>query len=182
MSDTPTRFRAATRRLWKSDQAKLIQHFQRLDPETRRLRFGGIVGDAYLREYVDKIFSGDSVVFGAFPDDELRGIAELRGTLGRWPRSAEAALSVELAWQDGGIGDGLLQCLITAARNRGIKTINMQCLRENMRMRTLVRKHGADLKLDIGSVEAELTPPWPTPMSMFEEFVGYTHAAFARPK
>lgn len=180
------RFHPGIRRLWKSDQAQLIDHFQRLDPATRRLRFGAMVNDGFVRNHAEQILSVDSVIFGAFPDGELRGVAELRGLLGSWPRSAEVALSVEPGWQDGGIGDALLGRLIAAAQNRGIKTLHMLCLRENTRMQNLAQKHNATLVLHIGDIEATLDPSWPTPMSMFEEIFGdsrsYLHSIFHQSK
>lgn len=175
MSDT-VRIRPEIRRLWAPDTPELIDHFLRLDAETRRLRFGGVVSDRFVRDYSTHILSDGSVVFGAFPDGALRGIAELRGVLDSKPRCAEAALLVEPAWQDGGIGDALLNRLIAAAQNRGIHKLCMMCLRENRRMQNLAKKHNAHLEVDIENVEAALAPPWPTPMSMFEEVFGDTRS------
>lgn len=158
--------------MWQSDQSTLVDHFQRLDLPTRRLRFCAPVSDDYISSYVAHLLSKDAVVFGAFPDDELRGVAELRGLPDSWPRSAEVALLVEPAWQDAGIGDALLNRIIAAAQNRRIKTLHMLCLRENKRMQALAKKHDAVLEFDIGEVEATLDPPWPTPMSIFEEMFG----------
>jgi len=174
------------RRLWKSDQPKLVDHFQRLDEKTRRLRFGGTVSEGFVREYAEQILSNAAVNFGSFPDNELRGVAELRGLLDSWPRSAEVALLVEPEWQDAGIGEALLNRLVAAAQNRGIKTLHMLCLRENLSMRNLAKKHHATLEVDIGNVEATLAPPWPTPLSMFEEMFGdtrsYLDTFFHQPK
>lgn len=172
MNSKTARVQPSIRRLWKCDQPTLVDHFQRLDPQTRRLRFCATVSDGFVREYAEQILSIDSLVFGAFPDGELRGVAELRGLLDSWPRSAEAALLVESEWWGEGIGDALLNRLVAAAQNRGIKTIHLLCLRENTRMQNLAKKHDAILEFDIGSVEATLDPPWPTPMSMFEELFG----------
>ncbi|MEB8387293.1 GNAT family N-acetyltransferase [Rhodobacteraceae bacterium KMM 6894] len=168
--------RPGIRRLWSSDQPQLLEHFQRLDPETRRLRFGVSVSDMYLSDYTMKILSPDSVIFGAFPDDALRGVAELRGLQGNWHGSAELALLVEPAWQHAGIGDALLNRLIAAAQNRGVKTLHMMCLRENVRMRNLAKKHKAKLEVNIGEYEATIDPSWPTPMSVFEEMFGDTRS------
>ncbi|QDG76206.1 GNAT family N-acetyltransferase [Labrenzia sp. PHM005] len=170
------------RRLWKSDQLKLVDHFQRLDKHTRHLRFGGTVSDSFLTEYAETILSTDYVNFGAFPDGELRGVAELRGLLDSWPRSAEIALVVEPAWQDRGIGEAMFNRLLAAAQKRGIKKLNMLCLHENIRMRNLVRKHDAHLKIESGNIEATLGMAWPTPISIFDEVFsdprGYLPAPF----
>lgn len=182
MTSDAAHIRPEIRRLWKSDQPLLARHFQKLDAQTRRLRFGTSVNDGYIGSYVAQILSANSVVFGAFPDGELRGVAELRGLLDNWPWSAEAALSVQAKWQDEGIGDALLNRLVAAAQNRGIKKIHMLCLRENRRMQSLARKHDALLQYEIGEVEATLDPPWPTPLSMFEEMFDdtrrYLHETF----
>ncbi len=186
MAQETVRIHPFIRRLWKSDQPKLVDHFQRLDEETRRLRFGGTVSEGFVREYAEQILSNDSVTFGSFPDNELRGVAELRGLLDSWPRSAEVALLVEPEWQDVGIGEALLNRLVAAAQNRGIKTLHMLCLRENMSMRNLAIKHNANLEVDIGNVQATIVPPWPTPLSMFEELLGdtrnYLHTFFHQPR
>lgn len=164
------------RRLWKADQQILVDHFQRLDPPTRRQRFGAAVSDGHVKDYAEHILSIESLVYGAFLAGELRGVAELRGFLGSWPPKAEAALSVEPAWQAEGVGDALFNRLVAAAQNRGIKTIHMLCLRENERMQNLAKKHDAILEFDTGDVEAKLDPPWPTPMSLVEEMVGDTRS------
>ncbi|MFD0858123.1 GNAT family N-acetyltransferase [Roseovarius aquimarinus] len=166
------------RRLWSADSTILIEHFQRLDTQTRHMRFGGPVSDSFVTDYAAQALSIDSVIFGAFPDGGLRGVAELRGILGMWPKQAEIALLVEPDWQDGGIGDALLGRVIAAAQNRGINKVHMLCLRENARMQSLARKHEAELIFYIGDVEATLQPPWPTPMSVFEEVYGDPHGYF----
>ncbi|WP_175500618.1 GNAT family N-acetyltransferase [Litoreibacter janthinus] len=130
------------------------------------------MSDAFVKDYAEHVLSLDAVAFGAFPDGKLRGVAELRFLLKVWPWSAEVALLVEPSWQDEGIGDALLNRLISAAQNRGIKKVHMQCLRENMRMQSLAKKHDAVLDFDIGEVEATLDPPWPTPMSVYAELFG----------
>lgn len=168
--------RPGIRRLWNSDQAILVDHFQRLDPPTRHQRFHGAVSDCFLADYAEKLLSADSVVFGAFPDGHLRGVAELRGFLGSWSRTAEVALLVEPAWQDAGIGDALLNRLIAAAQNRGVKKLHMMCLRENVAMRNLAKKHKAKLEINISDIEATLDPHWPTPMSVYQEMFGETRA------
>lgn len=168
--------RPEIRRLWRSDLPALADHFRRLDFATRRLRFGGAVKDRFVEDYAREILSFESIIFGAIIDEELRGVAELRGLVDSWPRSAELALSVEPAWQDGGIGDALLTRIIASAQNRGVATIHMLCLRENRRMQSLAKKHSAVLNYSLGDVQAKLRPSWPTPISIFEEVCGNTRS------
>ncbi|MEE4189903.1 MAG: GNAT family N-acetyltransferase [Roseobacter sp.] len=168
-----------------SDRAILVAHFQRLDAETRRLRFGSVVNDAFVKDYAGHILSIDSVVYGAFADGELRGVAELHGVLGRWHPRAEAALLVEPAWQNRGLGGALMGHLIAAARNRGLTSLRMICLRENHRMQRLAKKHDAVLSFDTRDVEARLGLPRPTPQSLTAEMVrdtkSYLSAIFHLP-
>ncbi|EPX81588.1 GNAT family N-acetyltransferase [Litoreibacter arenae] len=165
---------ADIRRLRNSDRQVLVDHFLRLDPETRRLRFGGLVSDDFVKDYAENILSLDSVVFGAFVDGDLHGVAELRGLRQTWPETAEVALSVEPTWQHEGIGDALLNRLIAAAQNRGVKSLHMQCLRENRQMQHLAKKHDAVLHFDMGEVDATLATPWPTFRSVCVELFGDT--------
>ncbi|MDU9005896.1 GNAT family N-acetyltransferase [Sedimentitalea todarodis] len=162
------------RRLWQSDQATLVDFFQRMDLQTRRLRFFAPVDDDYLKSYAEGILSKDTVAYGAFPDQTLRGITELRVLQDKWPRAAEIALLVEPEWQEKGLGDALFDRGITAAQNRNIKSLHMLCLKENKRMQYLAKKHDAVLKFETGETEAALTPPWPTPMSLFYEMFADT--------
>lgn len=167
------------RRLWRGDLSDVVDHFLRLDTETRRLRFGVALKDCALRRYAERVLDFDSVVYGAFPGGQLRGVAELRGFLGQWPPSAEAALSVEREWQNAGLGDALFSRLIAAAQNRSIRTLHMVCLRENGRMQHLARKHEAVLQYTDGDVEATIDPPRPTLSSLTEEIIGESRG-FAR--
>ena len=173
------------RRLWAVDQEAISNHLLRLDAETRRVRFGGAINDESVKAYASCILRYDSIVCGAFINGTLRAIAELRGLYRSWPAMAEAAFSVEPDWQNGGIGDALFERVIAFARNRGVKTLYMTCLRENERMRHLAAKHHAQLYFCPGEVEATLDPNWPTPLSLAMEIAdetrGMTQAMFRWP-
>ena len=163
------------RRMWQSDKSLLVDFFQRMDQQTRRLRFGAPVSDDYLKTYAEGLLSPDTVAYGAFPDQTLHGIAELRVLPDSWPRTAEIALLVEPEWQGMGIGDAMFDRVIAAAQNRNIKSICMLCIKENKRIQHLAKKHNAVLQFDIGEVEGALAPPWPTPMSLFYAMFTDTH-------
>ena len=169
----------AIRRLRKYDKAQVITHISNLDSEALTSRFGVSVRPQRLQTYIADMFGTAALVFGAFPDTCLRGLAELYLQPDGNGHIAEAAFSVESPWQDQGIGDALLSRLLTAAQNRGIREVHMLCLATNQKMRRLASRHQADLTLLPGQVAATLTTPWPTPFSMAEELTGEYHA-FAR--
>jgi GNAT superfamily N-acetyltransferase len=164
------------RRLWIGEADTYRDHLLRLDPASRRNRFGGGVSDDFIRRHVDGSICLEAVIYGYFVDGTLRGAAELR-PLGGWPtRQAEAAFSVEARYQSHGVGSALLERTLLAARNRGIRYLNMSCLADNRRMQQLARKFDAELTFDFGSVVGEVVAPVPTPLSLIREFVTEGHA------
>jgi hypothetical protein len=66
------------RKLWIGETAKYRDHMLRLDPASRRSRFGGGVSDDFIRGYVNLSVSLDAVVHGFFVGGVMRGAAELR--------------------------------------------------------------------------------------------------------
>ena len=160
------------RRLWPNDQDEITQHFRQLDVQTRRLRFGGAVSEGFVEQYAGKLIELGTILYGAFPDGQLRALGELRGLLDDWPVSAEAAFSVQQPWQDQGLGAALMDRVVAAAQNRGVKSLHMICLRENEKMQHLALKHHAILDFNRYEVEAKLDRPWPTPFSLAEEIAG----------
>jgi GNAT superfamily N-acetyltransferase len=167
------------RKLWIGDRAAYRDHLLRLDPASRRSRFGGGVSDDFICNYVELSRQLGSVLHGFFVDGTLRGVAELR-PLGEH-REAEAALSIEQPWQKHGVGSALLKRTLLSARNRGVKRLHMACLADNKPMQRLARKFGAELSFDFGSAESELVTPRPTALSLLRESyadtLGFTIAA-----
>jgi GNAT superfamily N-acetyltransferase len=163
------------RKLWVGEAGKYREHLIRLDPESRRNRFGGGVSDEFIANFVELTLSLDAIVHGFFVDGVLRGAAEMR-MLGTQPsEGAEAAIAIEKAWQSHGVGSALLERTILAARNRGVKLLHLTCLAHNRRMQQLARKFDADLTFDFGSVVGEVESPFPTPMSIWREAVADSH-------
>ena len=101
--------------------------------------------------------------------------AELRPLGLRFPRQAEAAISVEKPWQSHGVGSALLRHTLLTARNRGVRLLHMACLAENRRMQELARKFDAELSFDFGSVIGEVESSRPTPLSLMREVMADGH-------
>jgi GNAT superfamily N-acetyltransferase len=163
------------RKLWLGEADKFRDHMLRLDPASRHSRFGGGVSDEFIRNYVDLTQSLDAIVHGFFLGGEMRGASELRPLGLRFPRQAEAAISVEKPWQSHGVGSALLRQTLLTARNRGIRQLHMACLAENRRMQQLARKFDAELSFDFGNVVGEVESSRPTPLSLMREFMADGH-------
>jgi GNAT superfamily N-acetyltransferase len=157
------------RKLWIGETDLYREHLLRLDAESRRNRFGGAISDEFIHAYSEPSGLGDAVIHGFFVEGVLRGAAELRPLPAG--NEAEAACSIERAWQSHGVGTALLERTLLAARNRQIKLLHMTCLAENRRMQQLALKFDAELTFDFGSVVGEVEAPHPTPMSVMRELV-----------
>jgi GNAT superfamily N-acetyltransferase len=166
---------AVIRKLWIGETDEYREHVLRLDPESRRNRFGGAVSDGFIRNYVDLSLTLDAVVHGFFVGGVIRGGAELRPLGLRFPRQAEAAISVEKSWQSHGVGSALLRRTLLTARNRGFRLLHMACLAENRRMQQLARKFDAELSFDFGSVIGEVESSRATPLSLIRELMTDGH-------
>jgi hypothetical protein len=110
-----------------------------------------------------------SVTLGCWITGELRGVMELKFLNQAWPRSAEAALSVERAVEARGIGTELFKRGILIARNRGITRAYMLCLPENHRVRQIVRKLQPRVSYSGDQIECEIELTPPNPLSLAAE-------------
>jgi GNAT superfamily N-acetyltransferase len=163
------------RKLWIGEADKYRDHLLRLDAASRHNRFGGGVSEDFIRNYVELSISLEAVVHGFFVDGMMRGGAELRQLGVRFPRQAEAAISVEKPWQSHGVGSALLRRTLLAARNRGFRLLHMACLADNRRMQQLARKFDAELSFDFGSVVGEVESSRANPLSLMQELMADHH-------
>lgn len=171
------------RRLWPSERDLFVAHLLRLDARARRERFGTAVNDGFLRNYAQTTFGIGGLVYAYIENDTVRGAAELRGLDDLLAQTGEAAFSVEEGWRRRGIGASLFRRLITAGRNRGIRTLYMTCLPDNVAMRGLARKFEADLVAGAADLEGSLATEAPTPFTLMDEAIdnarGFTTLALS---
>jgi GNAT superfamily N-acetyltransferase len=167
------------RKLWIGEAKIYCDHLLRLDPQSRRDRFGEAATHDSIRDYVGASFGRGCILHGFFIDGTLRGAAELRPIGGSLSKRADAALSVERPWQSYGVGSALLERTLLTARNRRIKWLHMACLANNLRMQQLARKFAADLSVDFESAVATVQASRPTPLSVIREVMADGHAVAA---
>ncbi len=146
------------RKLLASERERFRDHLLRLDKDARRLRFAHAVADSFIEDYAQRMTDMGGIVVGMIVDGEVRAAAELRKIGDNWGREAEAAFSVERAYQDQGVGTELMGRIIRAARNRGVHLLYMSCLAENARMQAIARKFEAELRFEYGEVIGEIVP------------------------
>ena len=157
------------RRLWPTETDKFRDHLLRLDKTSRRLRFAHAVSDAFIEDYASRMTEYGSLVYGHVVDGKVRGAAELRRLGDAWGEEAEAAFSVEKAYQDHGVGSDLMGRVVRAARNRRVRRLYMSCLAENAKMQVIAKKHEAVLRFEYGEVIGEILPETPDYFSMVAE-------------
>lgn len=182
---------AQIRKMLPAEAPLLSDHLLRLDPEDRRLRFGGmLLRDEGVRRYVASIDWTHSWHVGFIHQGALRAVVQLsvpREGLGLlapipWqrPGGAEFAVSVEKAWQRMGIATRLMAQAVVVARNRNVRDLYMLCLPENEPMRRLARKVGIRLVFADGEITGHVDLPAPDQLTVFAEFAVEAAAAVDR--
>lgn len=162
------------RRLWPSDVAAYRAHLLRLDSEARYSRFGTVMADDVVAEHANACFAADTLLFGCFVGEKIRGAAELHlltAPGGLRDGNAEAAFSVEKRWRHSGVGSALVERLILAAGSRAIRSLVITCLPQNVAMQNLAKKYGATLKCETDEVTGKIKVELPTPQTVLTEFV-----------
>jgi RimJ/RimL family protein N-acetyltransferase len=169
------------RRLLASESYLLRDHLQRLDEEARHRRFAHDVSDAFIADNALHASDFGNVTFGYFVEGEVRGVAELRPGALLNKDSAEVAFSVEKSFVNRGIATQLMGRIIRTARNRGFSHLTLVCLPDNAKMQSIARHYGADLKIEDGSIFADIIPDRADYRSMVAEMIDepmtYLHAA-----
>ena len=141
------------RELLRLDRPVLERHLLALAAEDRRLRFGIALADSAVRAYVAGVDFERDVVFGAYDESlQLVGAAHVA----RAGAHVELGVSVLEGHRDRGIGGALLERACLRARNWGVRTLFMHCLRENAPMMRLARRQNMKIVTEAGEADAWL--------------------------
>lgn len=144
------------------DKHKLISHLQKLKGEDRRLRFGMVVSDDYIEQYVNTSLSDvDSKWFGI---DHIDGylVAACHAAISK--DVAELGCSVDSEYRGHGFAQEMFDRAVTWLRTKGIQDVCMHCLAENAVMRHIARKNDMAVVTEYGESDANVHLEPPTPV------------------
>lgn len=159
------------RKLSLADHGAFEAHLLALDAESRRSRFGMVTTDAFLADYAARCITLNATIHGAFLDQDLIGVAELRPIGGIFTEDAELAFSVRTEHRNRGVGSALFGKVLRSARNRGFLRLHMSCLRHNAPMRALARKHAAEIHVEQDESFALVSAPPRSVISLISEAI-----------
>jgi RimJ/RimL family protein N-acetyltransferase len=150
---------ALVRELTPVDRERLLTHFLTLDADDRLLRFGQIVPDRVIENYVRAIDFSRDTVFGVFDDQlQLVGVGHLAYLPAEGDkRTAEFGVSVLESARGQGIGTKLFERAAIRSRNTHITMLYMHCLSRNSTMMHIAKKSGMKIEYAYGEADAYLT-------------------------
>lgn len=166
--------------LSRRDHRRVLRHFLALDSSDRLLRFGSMLGDEQVANYVGKIDYANDIVFGVYNRlFQLVGVGHLAfAAREARPDSiaytdkekvAEFGVSVSRSARGKGVGTRLFERAAIHCRNSDVDTLYMQCLSSNRTMMHIAKKAGMEIKREYGEADAHLHLPPPTPSSVLAE-------------
>lgn len=156
----------AVRKLLLVDKYKLTNHLINLQGEDRRLRFGGMVSDDYIKQYVADSFNEDSQWFGV---DHIDGHLVATCHVAIVNGEAELGCSVDEDFRGEGFAQKMFNRAVTWLRVRGITHVFMHCLSENGAMKHIARKNDMILVSEYGETDAKVEVEPATPATYMEE-------------
>jgi GNAT superfamily N-acetyltransferase len=147
------------RELSSIDRERLLKHFLALDEDDRLLRFGQIVPDRVIENYVANIDFSRDTVFGVF-DEQLNLVGV--GHLAYLPaegdkRTAEFGVSVLESARGKGVGSHLFERAAIRSRNTHVSMLYMHCLSRNSTMMHIAKKSGMKIEYAYGEADAYLS-------------------------
>ncbi|HEY2000007.1 GNAT family N-acetyltransferase [Paraburkholderia sp.] len=153
------RAHALVRELTAVDPERLLTHFLALDADDRLLRFGQIVPDHVIENYVRSIDFSRDTVFGVFDNQlQLVGVGHLAYLAAEGDkRTAEFGVSVLESVRGQGIGSKLFERAAIRSRNTHVTMLYMHCLSRNTTMMHIAKKAGMKIEYAYGEADAYLT-------------------------
>jgi RimJ/RimL family protein N-acetyltransferase len=169
------------RKLTPADRDAIRAHLARLDPESRRRRFGYPIPPQAAAAHADTLDFADTILLGRIDGGAVRGLAEVVPA-SAYGEVGELGLSVEPAWRGQGLGTELTRRAFTIATNRRMRRVNVLCVADNLPMQRIARKLGGYVLNHGQEVELAVDLPHPSAWSVAQENAihggGFLGAAF----
>jgi GNAT superfamily N-acetyltransferase len=164
------------RSLGPRHRERIAAHLLSLELSDRYLRFGYAASDAQISKYVDMLDFEQDEVFGIFSRRlELIAMAHLaHAGVAPIPNDeavSEFGVSVVPRARGRGFGRRLFEHAMLHARNRGVETLLIHALSENVAMLKIARRAGALVVREGSESDARLKLPPDTFASHFDELV-----------
>ena len=147
------------RELSSTDRERLLKHFLALDEDDRLLRFGQIVPDRVIENYVANIDFSRDTVFGVFDEQlNLVGVGHLAYLPAEGDKcTAEFGVSVLESARGSGVGSRLFERAAIRSRNTHVSMLYMHCLSRNSTMMHIAKKSGMKIEYAYGEADAYLS-------------------------
>jgi RimJ/RimL family protein N-acetyltransferase len=171
---------ALVRELTAIDRERLLTHFLALGEDDRLLRFGQIVPNHVIENYVRSIDFTRDTVFGVFDHQlQLVGVGHLAYLPAEGDkRTAEFGVSVLESVRGQGIGSKLFGRAAIRSRNTHVSMLYMHCLSRNSTMMHIAKKAGMKIEYAYGEADAYLTLPPADQSSIIAEMLQEQAAVF----
>lgn len=125
--------------LFKAEAQLIISHLIALDPEGKRMRFGGTLSDSSIENYVNRSFDSPDVMwYGYLVQGECVGCIHIHIE----NNTSELGISISDEYRGVGLSNSLFSRAVTYLKSKGCTTAIMQCLSENAAMQHIAKKHG----------------------------------------
>jgi len=147
------------RQLRPSELPLFREHLLRLDASSRRDRFNGPAGDAFVSAYAERCFRDGTSVIGYLEEGRVLGAAEIHEFATADAPTGEIAFSVEHQAQHRGVGSALFARLIEIARLYGYSRLLVTTHPQNEAMKRLARRFDARLSFAEGETVGTIELP-----------------------
>lgn len=154
------------RRLFRAYHRTMVkEHLKLLEGNDRRLRFGVMLPNDAIENYVDQSWDeSDNVWFGVIQDGKV--IAAVHIAQEKHKSRAELGLSVDPNWRGQRLGQALFDRAVYALKARDVRDVFMHCLAENTIVKHIARKNKMVMVTEYGETDADLILEESTPVDV----------------
>lgn len=140
-----------TKQLEAHDLFQYAAHLKQLNDRDRYLRFGLIVTDEQIDQYIDTQFRSCQTVLAVFDGDAIVAAVELVFENSKFTSNnkvAELGISVLYDYRKQGIGSGLFRDAAYIAQNQGVTSLVCHHLSENPTIQNMASKYSMPVNVD----------------------------------